>query len=381
MTFLYKRRIRLAEVVRNNRWLAIFLIYCLVSILWSDFPFVATKRWLKVLGHPVMALIILTEVDPTQALTKFMKRVAFVLIPFSVLFVKYYPQYGRGYDEWTGRVIFTGITRDKNALGYLCMSSGFFWIWHFLRTRTAKRSFRRRNELLLCVAFLSMTLWLLTIVDAKTALVTFLVSSVTAVLLGTRWVVKKYIGVYVLAAIITALVADLAFGAFSEAIGALGRDPTLTDRSQVWNDVLAIDNDPVLGTGFESFWLGERLDKLWAKWWWHPNQAHNGYIETYLNLGMLGVVILAGLILSTFRKIRRELLTNLDLGRFRFSLFIAILIFNYTDAIFKALHPLWFLFYIIAMDYPQSRPKSRENLAEFDDREHEPRSFPVLYPV
>jgi exopolysaccharide production protein ExoQ len=372
---LYKRRIRLAEVVRNNRWLTIYLVYCLVSILWSDFPLVAIKRWVKILGHPIMVLIVLTEANRIQAVTKLMKRGAFVLIPISVLFVKYYPEYGRRYSDWTGQVFYTGVTTNKNALGYLCISFGFFFTWQFLRTWAMEQSSRRRNELLVCVAFLSMTLWLLVIADAKTALITFLVSSVTAVLLGTRWVVKKYIGVYVLAAIITALVADLAFGAFSEAIGALGRDPTLTDRSQVWNDVLAIDNDPVLGTGFESFWLGERLQKLWEKYWWRPNQAHNGYIETYLNLGMLGVLILAGLILSTFRKVRRELLTNPELGRFRFPLLIAILLFNYTDAIFKALHPLWFVFYLIAMDYPQSRPKPQESLAEFDDKEHEPQSF------
>ena len=65
---LKRRQVRLQEIIRDNQWLTIFLLYCLVSIMWSDFPFVAFKRWTKVLGHPIMALIILTEPDPKEAL-------------------------------------------------------------------------------------------------------------------------------------------------------------------------------------------------------------------------------------------------------------------------------------------------------------------------
>src|SRR6516162_1839402 len=44
---LRKRSANLSEFVRNNRWLAIFLVYCLVSIVWSEFPFVAFKRLIR----------------------------------------------------------------------------------------------------------------------------------------------------------------------------------------------------------------------------------------------------------------------------------------------------------------------------------------------
>jgi hypothetical protein len=37
----------------------IFFVYCFLAIFWSDFPFVAFKRWIKVLGQPIMALIVL----------------------------------------------------------------------------------------------------------------------------------------------------------------------------------------------------------------------------------------------------------------------------------------------------------------------------------
>ncbi len=99
---LVRRRIAVAKFARNNSWLTALIIYGLVSVVWSDFQFIAFKRWIKWFGHPVMALIILTDPNPTNALRTVLKRCAYVLIPLSILFVKYYPQYGRGFDVWTG---------------------------------------------------------------------------------------------------------------------------------------------------------------------------------------------------------------------------------------------------------------------------------------
>src|SRR5439155_15310069 len=95
MYVLSKRRIQFFEVIRNNQWLTIFFIYCFLAIFWSDFPFIAFKRWLKIIGHPVMVLILFTEPAPEEAFTTLMKRSAYVLVPFSILFIKYYPDLGR----------------------------------------------------------------------------------------------------------------------------------------------------------------------------------------------------------------------------------------------------------------------------------------------
>src|SRR5437764_14150311 len=56
---LNKRQVQLSEFARNNGWLVVFLLYCFISIAWSDFLLVAFKRWIKLLGHPIMVLILL----------------------------------------------------------------------------------------------------------------------------------------------------------------------------------------------------------------------------------------------------------------------------------------------------------------------------------
>jgi exopolysaccharide production protein ExoQ len=350
---LFVRRLRIGDIVRNNGWLTAFLFYCLIATLWSDFPFVALKRWTKILGHPIMALVICTEPDPQEAVRRLMKRCSYILVPVSILFIKYFPQWGRGFDGWTGFAVNTGITTDKNALGYDCMVLGTFFAAHLMTTYRAAKDAVRRAELALIGGFLTMIVWLLMQADSKTSLVCLLIAVVTMAGVSLRIVNKRFIGLYLIVTVVTMAAVESVFGVYAYTIQALGRNLTLTDRTDIWREVLKIDINPLFGAGFESFWLGERLERLWRIFWFHPNQAHNGYLETYLNLGWVGVFMLAGLCISTFLKAKRDLLSDLQSGRFRLGLLLAILVYNYTEATFKAVHLVWFAFYIIALDYPK----------------------------
>lgn len=361
---LNKRQVRLSEIVLNNRWLTIFFIYCFLAILWSDFPFVAFKRWIKILGHPIMVLILFTEPSPKEAVVRLMKRCAYVVIPVSILFIKYYPQWGRGFSEWTGQAFNTGITSNKNALGFDCLILGFFFVWNWLRTWNTEHTKARRGELILTAVFLGMTWWLLSMAQSETALVSLVIGITMLLFLGSRSVNKRNIGAYLVAGIVIFVIAELAFGLSGHVIEFLGRDATLTDRTKVWHDVLQVPINPLLGAGFESFWLGDRLKIMWAKWLWRPNQAHNGYLETYLNLGLIGLCLLIGLILVTYRKARLALLTDFQFGRFRLAFLAAVVACNWTEATFKALHPIWFVFYIISLDYPNKNWKEVEPPSE-----------------
>jgi exopolysaccharide production protein ExoQ len=164
---------------------------------------------------------------------------------------------------------------------------------------------------------------------------------------------KRLIGTYVIAAVIIWVVAEAAFGISAHVLAFLHKDPTLTDRTLLWDDVLNVKINPIFGAGFESFWLGDRLKAFSAKYWWQPNEAHNGYLETYLNLGVIGLFLLIGLIVATFRKIRLELLKNSQFARFQLGFLLAVVLYNWTEASFKTTSPIWFVFYIIAMEYPK----------------------------
>jgi O-antigen ligase len=365
---LKKRQTNWGTVMRNNRWLAIYLVYCFAAIFWSDFPFVAFKRWIKFLGNPIMVLILLTEPDPQEAIARLMKRCAYVLVPFSILLIKYYPELGRAFEPWSGEAVNCGVTLNKNGLGYLCLVLGYFFFWDLLKAWRGERGRARRNELLLCAGFLYLVGWLLRRAPSATSMMALMVAVLTVTVLGFRWVKPRYIGVSILAVVLGLVLAELAFGLSSPVLDVLGRDPTLTGRTRLWDEVMKLGTNPVLGAGFESFWLGDRLRYLWELHWWQPNEAHNGYLETYLNLGAVGLLLLFGLMIGTFRKIRGELMANSLFGRFRLGFLLAALVYNLTEAAFKGLHLVWFVFLIIAIDYAKvSESEARvPELANFE---------------
>src|SRR6267143_2078685 len=123
-----------------NGPLLVFFFYCAVSVLWSDYPFISFKRWVKAVGDLVMVLVILTDPNPTAAVKRFLARSGFLLIPLSILLIKYYPSLGRAYSPWTGEVQNIGVATQKNGLGYVCFLFGLGPLWYLLEAlRGAER--------------------------------------------------------------------------------------------------------------------------------------------------------------------------------------------------------------------------------------------------
>jgi exopolysaccharide production protein ExoQ len=366
---LNKRQINLSEIIQKNGWLIAFLLYCFIAILWADFPFIAFKRWVKILGLPIMALVLFTEPDFEEALARLIKRSAYVLIPFSILVIKYYPEIGIKYDAWTGVPVYRGIAQSKNMMGCDCLILGLFFFWHFLKTRRTERTRSRRGELLLIGSFMAMICWVLRMIQSSTSMICLLVGVLVMTLLGTRFVDKRLIGAYIALSVAALLIAELSFGISQYVIEFLHKDPTLTDRTRLWADILKIKINPIFGAGFESFWLGDRLIQLHEGRAFQPNEAHNGYLETYINLGLPGLFILIAAIGSAYRKIRGGLLREFEFSRFRLGVLAAIVLYNFTEASFTGPQVMWLVFYIIALDYPrvEYEPAAEEiNVVEYE---------------
>jgi len=376
---LFGRRKAVARILRKNWPILLFVAYCAISITWSDYPGVAVKRWIKSLGDYVMVLIVLTEADRELALKKVLARAAFVLLPLSVLFVKYYPDLGRTYAaHWEGTQFFTGVADNKNMLGMTCLVFGFAALWRVLESRALQSwsgpQRAHRKILLVHGTILVMAVWLLNKSDSKTSLVCFVA---TAGLIGVHtffkagrkpWAVNVMV-----AAIVLSSFSVLFLGIGGGVLETMGRNSTLTGRTDIWEVLLKVPVNPLVGTGFESFWLGKRLTYLWS---FHIvngiNEAHNGYFEVYLNLGWIGVALLAVLLWTGYRNILRLLERDPEAGRLRLGLFVIAVIYNLTEAGIRTTDLVWiaFLFAIIAAPKPAVRvaaaPKAIETNAAIE---------------
>ncbi len=370
VSVLLRRRIYPGDFVRYNPWIAFFMLFCLLGCLWSDFPFVAFKRWTKLFGQVVMVMVVLTEPDPQEAVIRLFKRFAYVVVPVSVLFIKYFPELGRGFDAWSGQGVDMGITLDKNALGYDCMLILIVLAWQFICDRQKakpagprkKRTRKEMFEIGVDVLFFVVTCWLLHDAHSSTSLVCTVVAIAIIYILGMKWVRPEKLTLYfVTALIVVGLAAFFNFFTFF-ITQVLGKDMTLTDRTQIWDVLLKWDINPLIGTGYESFWLGERREEMWRIF---PNlslnSAHNGYLQTYLDLGILGLIATFGMVLSGYFKAKRALFTNFDFARYRLGFWLAFLIYNWTEVAFRTHSVPFFGFLLAVIDFPASKTGSSRN--------------------
>lgn len=351
---LFSRKRRVASILRTNWPIVLFVAYCAVSIVWSDFPVVAFKRWVKDLGDLTMVLVVLTDWDPSAAFQRLLARAGFVLVPVSILLIKYYPALGRGYHPWTWTPFYIGAAGGKNELGLLCVIFGTASLWHFFRARDQTEE-ARRGRLIAHGVILVMALWLFWMADSVTSWSCFFMAAgfIAATSLGA--LNRKPVMAHLLVAAMLCVSFCAVFLDFgSGVIESMGRDPTLTGRTELWSRVLGMAGNSLVGTGFESFWLGPRMEELWRIYWWHPNEAHNGYLEVYLNLGWLGVALLALLLITGYRNAIAAFRADRETGTLRLAYFVVAITYNFTESGIRIMHPMWIILLFSIMAVPRA---------------------------
>jgi exopolysaccharide production protein ExoQ len=359
VAILMGRYRKVLPVLKANWPIVVFFLYCLVSVSWSEFPDVAFKRWIKSLSDLAMVLLILTENNRTAAIKRFLGRSAFILIPASIVLIKYYPDLGRTYDRWEGTMALTGVATDKNMLGLVCMVFGIGTVWRFLVAFKRKDGWSKKGGPVLAeLVLLGMTGWLLYKANSMTSISCFLFGSTLMFVTSfPTFARKRWLTHVMVVGMLATSVSALFFHVGTGLVEAAGRNSTLTGRTDLWAHLLPMVQNPMLGTGFGSFWLGPRIAKLWAIYWWHPNESHNGYLENYLNLGWTGLLLLGIVFASGYRNILNMLRQEREVGMVCLAYFVAGLAYNFTEAGFRTMNLIWIVFLLAVATVPRPQPK------------------------
>jgi exopolysaccharide production protein ExoQ len=354
---LLARGLRVATVLRANVPILLFLFYCATSILWSDFPDIAAKRWIKALGDIVMILIVLTDSDCTAAIKRLLARLGFVLIPVSILMI-YFLHMGLGYyGPWGSKPLLTGVTLNKNMLGLDCLVLGIGSFWCFLEAYRDDRQERRTGSMIAHGITVAMALWLLVMGDSMTPLVCLFLASGLMVFVRRPTLLRRPVLIHLVVCIVLSVSAGAVLFNAGGLLESVGRDPTLTGRTEIWHEVVAMTTNPVLGTGFESFWLGERYLEMGNRHWWRPNEAHNGYLEVYINLGWVGVALLALLMLTGYRNVLSVLRHDPQTGSLKLAYLVVAAIYSLTEAGFRMMDLMWIFFLLATFSVPNMPEK------------------------
>jgi O-antigen ligase len=353
LVVLVRRQVNWRAFFILSVWVWLYFAFGALSVTWSDYPVVAVKRLIKAFGNVVMLAIILTEPRPYEALGTVVRRAAFMLIPLSIVFAKYFPDLGRSYHM--GLPMFTGVAGHKNGLGQLCLISGMYFSWRLLLAPTGGDS--GKIHFPTYVVMLAMIGWLLYMADSATSTACLAVAIGVFVLARRPTIRRKPDRLLLLviggSVVISSL--ELVLDLSAVVIEALGRRPDLTTRVPMWLDLLGMVGNPLVGYGYESFWLGPRQEKM-RDLWGITSQAHNGYLEMYLNMGLTGLFFLFTWVFLALARVRRTLTADYPAAVLRLSFVVVALLYNWTEASFYGVNMIWMLllFSVIA---PPARPR------------------------
>lgn len=353
---LIKRKIDWHAIFVKNIWIWLYFAFGALSFAWSDYPYVSFKRWIKASGVVIMALVILTERRPYFALGTILKRLSFILLPLSVIFIKYYPELGRTYHM--GIPIYTGVASTKNGLGQLCLISGIYFSWQLLLDLWDKNEPGQRLGKSIYLIMIPMLFWLFYMANSATSFACMLFALCLFIMVKWPMFVRKPQNILklIIVGIVIFSMLDLIFGIKDSIIILLGRRPDLTTRVPMWVDLLSMVKNPIIGFGFESFWLGDRLFEVQSRWG-ALIQAHNGYLEMYLNMGIIGVGFILCWVASGIIAVNRYFMADYTAAMLRLCFILVVVLYNYTEATFYGTNTLWLLFYVGILSVPVANVK------------------------
>lgn len=334
---LARKRIDYSRILKDNSVICFTYIFLFISTLWTDEPFIAFKRWVRIAGTIPIALVFLTEKKPFASFESALRRCAYVLIPFSIVLIKYFPYIGVAYGRWDGKLMWIGVGMQKNGFGAFCAISFIFMLWTIIRDLRAGKLFTNKCMFFTDVFVSGIALFIVIGPGdgrSATALSVTILGIMILVLLYRMKNIIIWVAEHVKLVIVTLVVMFTFFIQIilPELSSILGRDVSLTGRTDIWQAALSAARvHPILGYGYGGFW-GLPDNPVTAIC--DVKSAHNGYLDVYLEVGTFGLLFLIIFLLSCCTKVKNAFDYSTDWGIFGFSMLIMLLIMNYTESFF-----------------------------------------------
>ena len=297
---LFDGILRERRTVRLPILLIALLGLAVASITWSTTPDVTFRRAVALLGTVLVGLFLAQRLRPVEVLDAVRRAVLLVALASLILHLLGDPRV-LDVDHGTLR----GVVATKNSLGRL-MALGL--------VSAAAVALLDRSRRVYCLGSALPMIVALALTDSAASLVV-----VTAGLLSLagvalwRFDMGKSLFPMSVTLALAGLILLLPVMQPQVAPTVLGRDATLTGRTDIWSESLAAASvRPLLGYGYGGFWSPEGSEgatRIRARLGYAVAHAHNGFLDVTLALGVVGLVVvlllLVHMLVSGFREVKR----------------------------------------------------------------------------
>lgn len=323
---------------------ASFATFSMISFLWSQDAAVTLRKSVFLMLTTAFGIYL----GRCYSMTRQLRMISVAALTVSLLsigFALFLPRYGLDHDAHEG--VWLGVFTQKNVcaremlfllvclLSYTPLHSRMRWVrW----TAVA-------GVITVIVGTRSKTAWLLTILAMGFFPALRRMRQVSA---GLMTAVLMVAGAVMGSGVV------LASSALPRVLMMLsGGDATMTGRTEIWRAVMqAIWKRPLLGYGFAAFWLslrGESANIILALRWAVP-AAHNGFLEIWLQLGAVGLLLFgAGLLQALLRAFAGAYQPSFTHAAWPLAVLLLGIVYNLDESSFMQANDFLWVLYVATL--------------------------------
>ena len=274
---------RVVAQALQMKMLTLLALFTICSALWSQDPFRSAYNGAFYLIETLFAFYLVLKLDPEEILSVIMMTGVSISL-LSVITVLLLPQVGVNQSARDG-VAWIGVFTDRTSTGkcmlYLLSPAIIF----------RRRSFNYRH--MIYILLMSTMVFMAHAATARIILLLY-VALMASMSISRKFGRRSSLLIVGMLLAVGTMIALVGFQFLPQVLGALGRNATLSGRTEIWDLVLgSIAKRPLLGYGYYAFWQGLRGESaniiLGAHWMF--GYAHNGVLEICLQLGLVGTAL------------------------------------------------------------------------------------------
>jgi O-antigen ligase len=285
-------------IIKKEKFLIIFLLWCTLSIIWAENSFVVFKRLFQFYTAIIVCFSILVHSDSVDDILITLKILFSIFMIVSLISIFTVPgAISRNYHEWQG------LANNKNNLGKYSLISTLIWLYALSKDENLKSK-------LFSIFMLLVSLFLLFGANSLTAVSAFLFLLLVWSLFAVDQIfkplgIRRTVAILFLICLGSITVLTLLFS--KEIIAAVlalaGKKLTLTGRTDLWADIMVeVKKHLLLGCGYKGFWITDspKILEVYETYIWLPRQSHNGYLDVLNETGLIGLFSFLAIIINYF---------------------------------------------------------------------------------
>jgi exopolysaccharide production protein ExoQ len=274
---------RVLSLALQMRMITLLALFTICSALWSQQPFRSAYNGVFYLIETLFAFYLVQKFDSEEILSIFSMAGASIAV-LCLVMVFLFPKYGVVHSARDG-LAWVGLFTDRTMIGK-CMV-------FLLSPALVFGSQRIRYGRAIYILLMLIMVYMAHAATARVILVLY-IAFMASISISSRFGRRSSVLVAGLFLVAGALVIGGGLAFLPRVLEALGRNATLSGRTQIWSLLLeSIGKRPLLGYGFYAFWLGmtgESANAIVGAHWMF-GYAHNGILEICLQLGLVGTLL------------------------------------------------------------------------------------------